>query len=73
MIVFGLPSGKLGNVQHRLQETEMPSPAREGKMRSELREAILAGFDSASLDLVFKRQRHASRQCRDSVPILPRA
>ena len=52
MIVFGLPSGKSGNVQHRLQVTKMPRPARVGKVRSDLREAILAGFDTVSLDQV---------------------
>ena len=32
----------------------MPGNAREGKMRARLREAILAGFNSASLDLVLQ-------------------
>jgi hypothetical protein len=45
----------------------MPGTMREGKMRSKLREAILAGFNPASLDLVL----HDNDMFRPNVAIGP--
>jgi hypothetical protein len=44
----------LATLGEHTTEAEMPGYAREGKMRARLREAILAGFNSASLDLVLQ-------------------